>query len=949
MDGYPMSCLMDLCFMQQQTRNMFHQSYSNPDLGNESTLTPPISLDERPGADGWDSDDSDVTKVKLESNTPSYTRAARAVEAFLQLWPPAAPTPVSRSHSAHAIQSRDCQPLLLNPRPHSSGNLNPRASGRYTVTGPAQQITEQFLCKQSSLPWQNGSAAAEDLDRTTEQRRSAFVRVPARSRRNDKPSSSGNATRGPTSGPAQRNKGNPLTTFEAGPGKQGLPRVMITAPVAAGEDSGKTGAVKSAPTVRKPFVTPSEDANISEDSEHQQQLQAYVAWTNSQLKRLSSGSYRVVDDLRHDLQDGVTLVQLVEVLSGEQLEGVCRTPHALTQMKQNVEKVLEFMSNNQIRMHHTTAKDIVEGNLKSIMRLILALAVHYKPSSVKLSAQKQMQRAGAKQSTGTTQGLQNAAVAIAEAKREAVTSNIHKLHKPVEYQQHVVSNRPQDREHRFSYFKPPPITTAVVNNTRFEESSDHASSCNSPLGSISVSPTSSIRVSSPTSSEDIQTTSKSSSSQPKQQRADNSPDVDESESIEIYNQLLSQHNDIEIDISDTKQTLISLQQLLLHDQPPDGAEEAPIFEGSSAEEQIVIFKSKLQLTEQQLHECHNELSKVRSECMQLQGTKTGLQQRLTEQENAFLQMKAEFLHKEITHQNIDSEKSEFQKRLNEKDNQLKDLRKESTHKDRTIKQLKEELEHQREERDASVQALRTHIQTLSEKLQKVGETEAALSARVASQDRKMARLEGKMKQETQSNYQGTSPNNNCIQDFTAGRTEQIEVLQDSIRQLRYNLPHDERNQVALDTLEHTLSNILTRYSHIQSTQSKQNNSGDALYSSSSVLDGRSSSAAASVMSSMMFDYDRLDNGNNTLDHNSTKILYFSDHTVTPFMCTIPKRLGLVTLKDFKQIYDRQGNFRYHFKSLDPEFGTVKEEISNDDDILPGWEGKIVAWIEEDHG
>ena len=31
--------------------------------------------------------------------------------------------------------------------------------------------------------------------------------------------------------------------------------------------------------------------------------------------------------------------------------------------------------------------DIVDGNLKSIMRLILALAAHYKPKSVKHSSQ----------------------------------------------------------------------------------------------------------------------------------------------------------------------------------------------------------------------------------------------------------------------------------------------------------------------------------------------------------------------------------------------------------------------------------------------------------------------------------------------------------------------------------------------------------------------------------
>uniref|UniRef100_G3P9I4 DIX domain containing 1a n=2 Tax=Gasterosteus aculeatus TaxID=69293 RepID=G3P9I4_GASAC len=81
----------------------------------------------------------------------------------------------------------------------------------------------------------------------------------------------------------------------------------------------------------------------------------------------------------------------------------------------------------------------------------------------------------------------------------------------------------------------------------------------------------------------------------------------------------------------------------------------------------------------------------------------------------------------------------------------------------------------------------------------------------------------------------------------------------------------------------------------------------------------------------------------------TKVLYFTDRSLTPFLINIPKRLGEVTLRDFKVAVDRHGSFRYHFKALDPEFGTVKEEVFQDGAVVPGWEGKIVAWVEEDHG
>jgi len=60
---------------------------------------------------------------------------------------------------------------------------------------------------------------------------------------------------------------------------------------------------------------------------------------------------------------------------------------------------------------------------------------------------------------------------------------------------------------------------------------------------------------------------------------------------------------------------------------------------------------------------------------------------------------------------------------------------------------------------------------------------------------------------------------------------------------------------------------------------------------------------------------------------STKILYFTSRSVTPFMSTVRgKTIGEVTLRDFKSLFDRPGFFRFHFKTVDKEFGMVKEEV-----------------------
>lgn len=99
--------------------------------------------------------------------------------------------------------------------------------------------------------------------------------------------------------------------------------------------------------------------------------------------------------------------------AGEVLEGVYVTPQNKEESRKNVEQVLQFISSRHIRMPHISSRgkslrnlcyfsffsimlrtdaptfsyvrflsaDIVDGNLKSVMRIILALAAHFKPSA----------------------------------------------------------------------------------------------------------------------------------------------------------------------------------------------------------------------------------------------------------------------------------------------------------------------------------------------------------------------------------------------------------------------------------------------------------------------------------------------------------------------------------------------------------------------------------------
>merc|ERR1712223_948419 len=69
--------------------------------------------------------------------------------------------------------------------------------------------------------------------------------------------------------------------------------------------------------------------------------------------------------------------------SGEKIAGIQYAPESLQGMRENIERILQFMASKRIRMHQITSKEVLEGNLKAVMRLILALAAHYKPQSVR--------------------------------------------------------------------------------------------------------------------------------------------------------------------------------------------------------------------------------------------------------------------------------------------------------------------------------------------------------------------------------------------------------------------------------------------------------------------------------------------------------------------------------------------------------------------------------------
>ncbi|KAI9543333.1 Segment polarity protein dishevelled DVL-2 [Dissostichus eleginoides] len=75
----------------------------------------------------------------------------------------------------------------------------------------------------------------------------------------------------------------------------------------------------------------------------------------------------------------------------------------------------------------------------------------------------------------------------------------------------------------------------------------------------------------------------------------------------------------------------------------------------------------------------------------------------------------------------------------------------------------------------------------------------------------------------------------------------------------------------------------------------------------------------------------------------TKIIYHIDEEETPYLVKIPIAAENITLLDFKQVLNKP-NYKFFFKSMDQDFGVVKEEISDDSAKLPCFNGRVVSWL-----
>ncbi|XP_060036057.1 dixin isoform X4 [Erinaceus europaeus] len=616
--------------------------------------------------------------------------------------------------------------------------------------------------------------------------------------------------------------------------------------------------------------------DVLQEGFSEQQLQAYVAWVNAQLKKRPA--VKPVQDLRQDLRDGVILAYLIEIVAGEKLSGVQLSPSNQQEMKNNVEKVLQFVASKKIRMHQTSAKDIVEGNLKSIMRLVLALAAHFKPSSSRMVNQ-------GRESRVPLQSHQpHCATAVAHGAAAALADVCHDMSRSgrdvFRYRQR---NSSMDEEIENPYWS----VRALVQQYEGQQRSPSESSCSSlaspsPIHSaksesiITQSEEKADFVIIP--SEGIENRTEETDSPLSRDWQPGSPGTYLETSWE--EQLLEQQEHLEKEMEEAKKMISGLQALLLNGSLPEDEQERPLAlcePGVNPEEQLIIIQSRLDQSIEENQDLKKELLKCKQESRNLQGIKDALQQRLAQQDTSVLQLKQELLRANMDKDELHNQNVDLQRKLDERNRLVGEYKKELGQKDRLLQQHQVRLE----------DALR--------KLSEASYQQVDLERELEHKDVLLA---------------------HCMK-------REVDEVTD------YNSHNSQSNGFLLPlTGKGAASNA-----HREARGKSPRKQAGSEYRESWPPDSKLSHSQSSP----------------TVSSTCTKVLYFTDRSLTPFMVNIPKRLGEVTLKDFKAAIDREGNHRYHFKALDPEFGTVKEEVFHDDDAIPGWEGKIVAWVEEDHG
>ncbi|EDV26156.1 uncharacterized protein TRIADDRAFT_55981 [Trichoplax adhaerens] len=586
--------------------------------------------------------------------------------------------------------------------------------------------------------------------------------------------------------------------------------------------------------------------NQSKKNMKGQQIVTYTLWINSQLKKISG--QRQIYQFQDDLRDGVALAQLIAALSGEILPGIDNNPETIEACQNNVDRVLQFMAAKRMQMHRTVAKDIVDGNIKATMRLVLAIAAHYKPHSVKQSSY--TNRSAYHSSTldrHTSYNISNDGHNSDKSARRAQSSTDNYLSAGSTSQllrnglstDSVPSSDASGRRRSKSPSRkklPAGQAPKVIRKKSFNHNDSSDDNHNRSQDAQYKYVTASVHQISP-SRNSYNSDDRSQNSTPGLAVTDD--------------QIILQHSPIQ-DKSKSRRGKYG-DEVSSH--PSD---DNSMSNSASLEE---YYK--------------NEILTYRKELISLQGTLSELRNKLTEQQDNNFKLQKQLLDRDLENQRLMTERKSLDSKR--KDNGNHKRRNSFTGLDDTVQYIAST------ELDRSNSNVRLKTRQLYLTLQEYAACEGQIdvgSVRALMDDFAKNLAIGDDQERIKARAQSKLP------------AQEIDAQQQFIE--------SEDDEQTVGSYQSKADEIINNY------LAEQSNTADKV----------------------------------------TKVSYHLEGETKPSTFLIHKRLGQITFGDFKKILNFTGYYHYYFKELDPEFGTVKKELFDDDDILPGWEGNIMAWIEE---
>lgn len=103
-----------------------------------------------------------------------------------------------------------------------------------------------------------------------------------------------------------------------------------------------------------------------------QQKKTFTAWCNSHLRKAGTQ----IEDIEEDFRNGLKLMLLLEVISGEQLPKPDRGKMRFHKIA-NVNKALDYIASKGVRLVSIGAEEIVDGNVKMTLGMIWTIILRF--------------------------------------------------------------------------------------------------------------------------------------------------------------------------------------------------------------------------------------------------------------------------------------------------------------------------------------------------------------------------------------------------------------------------------------------------------------------------------------------------------------------------------------------------------------------------------------------